>query len=326
MRVAVVQMQCNDTGDTEANIQVLTNLVEKACSSTEKPELILGPEFALCGYSYDREQLWKTAERQGGMTETFLCKVASQHGIYFGLSYLEVREVEGEPHFLNTFALAGPNGKIEGRVSKARPCSVEAYLFQALLGSCHTIECSNGYRFGVLICYENLIYDSLMELQAGPPLDLLLQPFSGPLVDGGCASTKEELRKLYLRPCPTNAKFLGCPALYCNKVGEWKTVSPTKLAPNNFFDGEFPGCSAIYDGMGKQVGRMESDEEGVLCGEVVLGTVNNQERPVIPRYLGGYVDPALFLKGCVLCEWLGAWSYNHDKRRKQMAREALERL
>jgi predicted amidohydrolase len=101
-----------------------------------------------------------------------------------GVSYLEAREVENanaapEAHFFNTFSLARPVGTIKGRI--------EAYLFKGGEPPLFVIEC-NGYRFGVLICYE-----SVKKLQDSGPIDLLLQPFSGPLADDDKPYVKESL-------------------------------------------------------------------------------------------------------------------------------------
>jgi len=71
LKVAVIQMKCNDKGDVEANISALSDMIDLECEkSTEKPELFLGPEFAIFGYTFDYERAWKLAECQGGRTET----------------------------------------------------------------------------------------------------------------------------------------------------------------------------------------------------------------------------------------------------------------
>jgi len=50
-------MKCNDKGDVEANISALSDMIDLECEkSTEKPELFLGPEFAICGYTFDYER------------------------------------------------------------------------------------------------------------------------------------------------------------------------------------------------------------------------------------------------------------------------------
>ena len=349
MRVAVVQMRCDDTGNKRANMETFRTLVEEAFRqgsandgsgrSQFPPELILGPEFAICGYTYDYETMWNAAECQGGPTELFLCQLAAQHSVYIGVSYLEARFIDTEPHFLNTFALAGPNGTICGRASKTTPCSVESYFFRAPPPDSgasseskreqrpHVIEC-DGHRFGVLICYENFIYESLLELQQAAPLDLLLQPFSGPLADDAKKVVKDALCRMYHDCCATTARYLGCPALYCNKVGPWKQPSPSTILPMTF-DTEFPGGSAICSADGTELGRMSTEESGVLCRDVVLGTAGSEAssslvQAVIPRFMCGYTDPSPFLKVCVMFEWLGARSYNSDKLRKTLAKKTLD--
>ena len=88
--------------------------------------------------------------------------------------------------------------------------------------------------------------------------DLLLQPFSGPLTDVGnnVILVREKFRHIYNHVCQTNAKFVGCPALYSNKVGRRKTTSPTISAPPKF-DTKFSGCCDLRfigkDGRGQQL-------------------------------------------------------------------------
>ena len=370
MRVAVVQIQCDDTGNKEDNMKTLSDLLEAELGGVgdnneqqERPEmLVLAPEFAICGYTYVYETMWKSAERQDGLTEQFVCEMAFKYKIFFGLSYLEVRKFnddnnddggssddnesdneDHECHFLNTFCLAGPNGTIQGRVSKATPCSVEAYFFRAPppvkstpSSSHHVIECTNAsgelLRLGVLICYENYVSDSLIELQQGPQLDLLLQPFSGPLADDKNEYVKETLRQMYLDVCSINGQYLHCPTLYCNKIGTWKQPSPSNAMPMTF-DTEFPGCSSIYDyATNEIVGRLGENEQGILSREVTLGTTiaesktSSEKMLTIPRYWGGYTNPTPFLKVCILYEWLGSRSYKNDKLRKKLASEAWEKL
>ena len=106
MRVGVIQMRCNDDGDIESNRSNFERLVAEAChgdnddeddgGGANKPELLLGPEFALCGYTYDTEKLWSMAEPQGGPTEKFLCSLSQRYSVYLGISYLEAAVAEDE--------------------------------------------------------------------------------------------------------------------------------------------------------------------------------------------------------------------------------------
>jgi hypothetical protein len=83
MKVAVIQIKCNDEGDVEANISALYDMIDLECEkSTEKPELYLGPGFAICGYIFDCEHASKIVECQGGKTETFLGQVAKKNQFF----------------------------------------------------------------------------------------------------------------------------------------------------------------------------------------------------------------------------------------------------
>ena len=79
MRVAVIQMQCDDTGNKEANMKTIAKLLEKELLSNgdgesndgtfppPRPKVVLAPEFAICGYTYEYETMWKAAEKVCGI-------------------------------------------------------------------------------------------------------------------------------------------------------------------------------------------------------------------------------------------------------------------
>lgn len=351
----VIQMECNDEGDFNANCDKFALLIEQAINSDEgdstegddknnnginkcstEMNLVLGPEFALCGYCYNEQILWGMGEPRNGVTERFLCALAREHQIYVGLSYLEVREIsletEMEAHFFNTFALAGPDGTIQGRVSKGKPCSVEAYFFRGPESPCHVITCDNGIRVGVLICYDNFCHDAVGELyavagDANDRIDVLLQPFSGPLADNKTPAVREGLLEMYRGIGPMNAQLLQCPALYANKIGRFQQPCPSTVVPLQF-DSEYPGESMICDATGKILVQMDATSEGSTT--TLLNTqhpknhcTTTAERKQLVRYWGGFTHPAPWLKVCLVLEWLGARSYIQNGRRLEMAQAAL---
>ena len=336
MIAAVIQMECDDTGDASKNRQTFSRLVQEAVSDSKRLSqvgdiLVLGPELALSGYSYEPHVLWEMGEPQGGPTESFLCDLAREHQCYVGVSYIEVREMTdtggSSGHFLNTFALAGPNGTIQGRVSKATPCSVEAYFFRGPTSPCHVIECENGLHVGVLICYENFCYDPVRELQE-KRIDVLFQPFSGALADNNTGAVREALQEMYQTVCPNNARLLRCPALYANKIGLFQQPCPSTIVPMKF-DSNYPGGSMICDATGTILAEMDATTEGVTCAYIPssqpkVGPISDTEIQ-LERYWGGYSHPAPWLKVCLLLEWLGARSYGKSAIREQMARSALEK-
>ena len=72
--VGVLQMECNDEGDIQWNQHEFSRLVAEVCkNSNKKIDMILGPECAICGYSYNSEMVWsKISDIQGGQsTEQF---------------------------------------------------------------------------------------------------------------------------------------------------------------------------------------------------------------------------------------------------------------
>lgn len=86
--------------------------------------------FHPLGYRLIRE-IWQVGEPLDGPTTDWLRCSARQYGIYVGTSFPEAR---GE-HFYNTFALAGPDGKLAGTVCKRSPFMWEAYFFIGQGGS-----------------------------------------------------------------------------------------------------------------------------------------------------------------------------------------------
>jgi predicted amidohydrolase len=388
LHAAVIQIRSNDTGDKEYNKNLIRDLVgkcvkevrqkereenEKQNETREKklPFVVLLPEFAILGYSFSRDLLWKGGETLGGDTEQFLQQLSVQHEIFIGCSFLEATK---EGHFFNTFSLSNPSGEIKGRVRKSRPAGLESYFFSGApssssssvstsssssssspSSSSHVIEV-DGFRFGVLICYENYLTSVIQELQNTEPLDLVLQPFSGPLYEPRyitlfpspsffpssffvlvIPSTLEctlafltffffFLRMdLYNDRCPFIAQCLAAPALYCNKQGPWS--SPGMVFESWKYDSPFPGQSTICDAHGTILQRLPETGDTWACQTVEVGRTTGATKrfKVNEETYGEFAGGSWVLKLCNPLEWLGTRNYTSSEKRKEMALEIVKK-
>ena len=268
--VGVVQMD-SDLGNVYANLKHAGELVYAAAQ--QGAQIVLTPELMPCGYTLT-EAIWNYAEPFDGRTVAWITKLAKKFNIFLGTSFLEAC---GED-FYNTFALAAPDGSIAGRVRKNPPASLEAYFYRGG-DDPHVIETDLG-RIGVGICFENLLYEHLMEVQHAS-VDLLLQPMAAgrlkPMKDGDI-----ELFDSMIRRCaPYHARKLGVPVALSNRTGPIDTELPGGFGQ---FHSSFPGYSAIVDSDGGVKARMDA-EEGVIVAEVSLSPDRKNSKR--PRCYGG---------------------------------------
>jgi N-carbamoylputrescine amidase len=304
LKAGVVQMD-SEMGNVSANLEHAGELVYAAARQGGK--IILTPELMPCGYALT-EVIWEYAEPFHGRTVSWLTDLAETLSVFLGTSFLEA---EGED-FYNTFVLAAPDGSIAGRVRKNPPASLEAFFYRGTDGS-HVIETALG-RIGVGICYENLLYKHVLEMQQAS-VDLILQPMAAgrlkPMREGDI-----ELFDSMVRRCaPYYARVLGVPVVFADRVGQIHTELPGEFGE---FHSSFPGYSQIVDSDGVVKARMH-DEEGVIVAEVALAP--ERKRSKRPRRYGGmwafpmpwfaYIWPET--------QQLGEKDYAENPRRSQAA-------
>jgi N-carbamoylputrescine amidase len=241
--------------------------------------------------------------------------MARQHRIFPGTTFLEA---EGED-FYNTFALATPDGSIAGRVRKDPPASLEAYFYRAGHGP-HVIETALG-RIGVGICFENLLYEHLLDMQRSS-VDLVLQPMAAGRLKPMREGDIELFDSLIRRCAPYHAQALGVPIALSNRTGPINTDLPGGFGE---FKSSFPGYSQVVDSDGGLKARMRA-EEGVIVAEVVLSP--ERKRSKKPRRYGGmwafpmpwfaYIWPET--------QQMGEKDYATNLRRRQAALKIAPRL
>lgn len=261
IRVAAVQMNCVP-GEVDTNLKHAEELILHAVE--QGAELVLLPELMPSGY-FATEEIWEFAETMNGLSVAWLKETAKAHSIFLGFTFLEA---DGDD-FYNAFVLANPDGKIDGRVRKTPPASIEAHFYRAG-NEPHLIETAIG-RIGVGICYENLLHERICEL-TNLSVDLVLSPAAAgrpkPLIPGDVRRFEEMLklgRGLY-------SDVLGIPAIVANRAGPLETELPGMLP---YLKSSFPGLSSITDADGKVLAEL-GDEEGVIVSEIELNPIKKK--------------------------------------------------
>lgn len=309
LTLAAAQITCQD-GQVLENLARATPMAEQA--KNQGAQLILFPEFMPQGYLLT-PALWDFAEAFDGPTTRWLAETARRLGIYLGTSFLEARS----GHFLNTFALAEPSGKIAGAVRKRNPSMWEAYFFKGERGSPY-LDTDLG-RIGVGICFDNHTHKLASAIMQSN-IDLMLMPHSY------CTPTQttkmisqSDIDQLNSRPglvARLYNEWFGVPVLMCNKSGPWDFPVPdTALGvPKDF---RFSGRSLLLGADGTLRGEL-GDEEAVLVGAVTLDpALKKLTRP--PKY-SRYIYPGSPGREIIrLMEWRGSLSYTFSQLRKAKA-------
>ncbi len=309
LTLAAAQITCQD-GKVQENLVRATQMAEQA--QTRGAQLVLFPEFMPQGYLLT-SALWDSAEPFDGPTTDWLSETSRRLGIYLGTSFLEVRN----GHFLNTFALTDPSGKILGAVRKRNPSMWEAYFFKGERGNPY-LDTDLG-RIGVGICFDNHTHE-IASAVSQSNIDLMLMPHSY------CTPTQptkmtsqadiDRLNGLPVRVAHLYNEWFGIPVLMCNKSGVWDSPVPdtTLGTPKDF---RFSGHSTLLDADGSLRGEL-GDEETVLVGTVTLDpSLKKQTRP--PKY-SRYIYPGSAGREIIrLMEFRGSLSYTFSKLRKDKA-------
>lgn len=304
LNIGVTQID-SEVGNVSANLEHAGELVNAA--ARQGAQIVLTPELMPCGYTLT-EAIWNYAEPFDGRTVVWLRRLAKQLNVFLGTTFLEAC---GED-FYNTFALAAPDGSIAGKVRKNPPASLEAYFYRSGNDS-HVIETALG-RIGIGICFENLLYEHLQEMQRAS-VDLILQPTAAgrpkPMKSGDI-----ELFDSMIRRCaPYHARVLGVPVALSDQTGLINTELPGGFGE---FNSSFPGYSQIVDSDGVVKARL-NDEEGLIVAEVVLSP--GRKRSKRPRCYGGvWAFPMpWFAPMWPQTQQMGEKDYAANPRRKQAA-------
>jgi N-carbamoylputrescine amidase len=319
IKVAGVQVPSRNL-DTEGNLHRAEPLV--AIAASRGAELVLCPEFLAAGYIYD-PSIWEAAEPAGGPTELWLARMARQHSIYIGASYLEA---SGDD-FFNTFTLTTPGGSAAGRVRKESLPGFEGCFFRSCSGP-KVIETPLG-RVGVGICFDNLT-TRFMRKVSEDNVDLLLMPHSGPRMTLGPVSLGGDNVPGMLRDVAGfYAAAFGIPTVMANKAAGEDSLSPVPWVPLVRLRFHFVGQSTIA-GAGGSVCDQLDEEEGVVVAEVALDPARKRQ-PALPS---GYWSrppplwPRFPLASAAMfqvVEWVSTTTYALSRARRASARRVATR-
>lgn len=315
VKVAAVQMESKN-GEIMENLRHAMPLIEKAAAQGAK--LVLLPEFMPPGFELTCK-LWDAAETCDGMTVSWLKETSGRLGIYLGTSYLEA---DGED-FFNTFALAGPDGRIAGTVRKQSPSLAENYFFRGDTGN-HVIDTDIG-RIGVGICNDNhmaYLPGTIQKMSA----DIMLMPHSWALpTKPSKAVSQADIDRWHANMkdmAPLYSRLLGIPAVMVNKTGPFISGRPPgfiSLMTPDWTEYVFPGHSTISDCDGRVLARTDG-EEGFIVADVVLDPLRKKKEK--PRTYGHFSYPGSAGRNIMLLMNLtGRFSYRFNGERKKRAAE-----
>jgi predicted amidohydrolase len=178
IRAASIQFN-HKPGDKERNFETIGSYVEKAAAAGV--ELLVFPEMCITGYWHvrklDRGQIETLAESvpEGQSTERLL-GLAKTHGMTIGVGLIE-RAPDGK--LFNTYVVAMPDGRVASH--RKLHCFISEHMSS---GNGYTVfDAPQGARIGVLICYDNNIFENV-RATALLGAEILLAPHQ----TGGCDS------------------------------------------------------------------------------------------------------------------------------------------
>ena len=179
LTVAVVSPRCV-FGDVDANLAHFTELIQQAVE--KKARLVCFPELALVSYSTHKDVL-KSAEVIPGPTTKRLEGIAKRLGVYISVG---MAERDGEQHHI-AHVLLGPDGYM-GKYRKFHPTgSEQAFGFSP--GKSFPTWDVDGFRFGILICFNGRHQDTIDEMKKAH-VDIIHHPHGNTI--GTLGSEAEE--------------------------------------------------------------------------------------------------------------------------------------
>ncbi len=182
LRVATVQME-SAAGNKDANWSKIEAIAGRAAA--QGVNLIIFPECCITGYWFIRNltasQLENLAEHiPDGASSRRLAALAAKYNLTIGVGLLE----KGEQAFHNSYMVATPDGKIH--------CHRKLQAFEHPLvasGNAYTVfDLPQGWRVGILICYDNNIGENV-RITVLMGADIILAPHQ----TGGCRTKNPHL-------------------------------------------------------------------------------------------------------------------------------------
>lgn len=231
--------------------------------------MIVFPELGGNRYTWDKS-VWDNAQTLSGPLCTLLSQLAIEHGVYIGITFLEV---DDNADYYNTFVLFGPtriedngigigNGtNLLGLCRKMFPAGPERCF---MIGErpqmtnrngsfSHVIDTALG-RLGVLICYESIRMDAIEQLQRHTP-QLVLLLYSAPGQDQSFADlvgTDVEAYNFTMdEVAVSHSRLMGVPVVSVNMCGNYTSSFPA--ATSRIYNTQFSRITKIIDNEGNVI-------------------------------------------------------------------------
>jgi len=166
-------------GDKEANLETVRSFAEQA--SKEGVQLLVFPEMCITGYWHVRNLNKTDIEALSesvpdGPSTRRLLKLSKKYNLTLGAGLIEQSE---DGKLYNTYVVAMPNEQIAHH--RKLHCFISEYMDS---GSEYTVfDIPQGARVGILICYDNNIFENV-RITALMGAEILLAPHQ----TGGCDS------------------------------------------------------------------------------------------------------------------------------------------
>ena len=256
MRLSLIQMN-SKVGDIESNVAHADALIDEAAGSN--PDLIVLPEFWSTGYfplSIDYS-FYDLAAVEDGLAMTSMKEKAREHDVHIVST---IYERAGAGLFYNTSMIVNPQGEI---ILKYRKVHVPARRGLEKLfyrrGSKYPIAEVNGWRVGVVLCYDSL-FPEPTRILALKGAELIVVPFG--------ASTTEH--SIWDQVMVTRAFENSCFVAPCNAIGD---LSMPDGSPFNL-----GGKSLIASPKGRIIAEGGATGEEIVNGELDLAEVEDVRR------------------------------------------------
>jgi predicted amidohydrolase len=239
LRVALIQMH-SELRNRPSNVERACTAIDAACSDqTPAPDLLVLPELFNTGYfpQYHDFAWMEEAEPADGPSIRAIGACARRNQVTVVAPIFE-RAAAG--HYYDSAIVVGPGGDVLTTYRKTHPAameSLEKIYFRP--GSRYpVIELDNGWRVGVIICYDTYFPEAARSA-ALHGAELLVIPFAG--------GTMHHWYNLLSIRAFENLFFVAA----CNKVGT---------------EGEQPfgGRSCVYGPLGEELARASADHQETL--------------------------------------------------------------
>ncbi len=233
MRIALLQ-HTPVPADIDAALQRLDQYGQTAAS--DGCELLLVPEASITGYNIDKALMQSVALDANGDTTAAIANLCRKHNIAMAYGFAE----NDNGSFYNCVQLMDRQGEIQGKYRKTH---LWGSLDQALFSAGESLACGsqnmlaeiNGFKIGLLICYDIEFPECVREL-ALHGADLILTP----------TGLMQPYREVAEQVVPVRAYESQLFIAYANYCGSERELT-------------YEGRSCIVGPDGKDLARAQSD-------------------------------------------------------------------